>query len=354
MSGELLERQRVGERGPRRERPDVPDQIEPAKRGGDADERDQPRKRPTRRRALAAALAVTGCLAWVGVGVYGIASYGHNYVRYRGFAPPADPPGVASGRLVKERFWSPAMHQERSYMMYLPPGYDRAAASGERFPVLYMLHGSPGGGSLFINAAGVGVALDKLVTSGAVRPFLIAMPNGSDGSFMSDTEWADTPHGAYESLVLETVRAVDARWPTIRDRRYRALAGNSEGAYAAVNVGLHHLGMFSLAEAWSGYFMQERTGPFARASRQSIVANSPALYVGTLRRALSHVPFVAYIYAGTREHAVAADRAFARRLAAAGGQVSFSVFPGGHTWRLWRSQAPRMMRLVGEWFTVAP
>ena len=51
-----------------------------------------------------------------------------------------------------------------------------------------------------------------------------------------EPEWADTPHGRYESFVLDVVRAVDARWPTLADRRHRVLAGNSEGAYAAANA----------------------------------------------------------------------------------------------------------------------
>lgn len=345
VTGELLKRKRVAQGRSEAQGLGVAHHVQPSEPGGDRPRRDQPR----RRRALRAA-AIAAALAWVAAGVWGLASYGHDYYRYRGFEPPADPPGVERGRLVKQRFWSPALHQLRAYLIYLPPGYDRAAAAGTRFPVLYLLHGSPGDARLFVDAAGVGVVLDRLVASHVVRPFLIAMPTAGDGSFLGDTEWADTPHGRYESYVLDTVHAVDARWPTIADRSGRGLAGNSEGAYGAVNVALRHLDLFSLAESWSGYFAQTRTGPFARASTALVAANSPTFYVDRLRAELARLPFAAYVYAGGREHAARGDRLFALLLARAGGRVSVRILPGGHNWALWRRQAPASLRFAGDWF----
>ncbi|GAC1530798.1 MAG: alpha/beta hydrolase family protein [Thermoleophilaceae bacterium] len=295
-------------------------------------------------------MVALACLAWVAAGVYGVVAYGHNYYTFRGFSPPVDPPGVRHGTLLKEHFYSPSMHQRRSYLIYQPPGYAAAVAHGRRFPVLYLLHGSPGGGSLFIDAAGVGVALDRLVAAHRVRPFLIVMPGGSDGTFRSDTEWADTPHGRYESLALDAVRAVDARWPTIPDRRHRGLAGDSEGAYAAVNIGLRHLDDFSVAESWSGYFIQKARGPFAGVPRAIVAANSPLLYVRALKPRLRLLPFHAFIYTGRRERAAPGSRDFSKRLRQAGGDARFELFRGGHNWRLWRAEAPLMLDYAARWF----
>jgi enterochelin esterase-like enzyme len=298
-----------------------------------------------------AALAV--CLAWLCGGVYGVVAYGHNYWVYRGFAPPHDPSGVPAGRLLTEQFWSPAMRQRRSYQIYLPPGYAREAAYGVRFPVLYLLHGSPGGGSLFINAADVGVALDNLIAAHRVRPFLIVMPNGSDGTFLSDTEWANTSHGNYEGLALDTIRAVDVRWPTLASRRYRAIGGNSEGAYGAVNIALHHLSMFGTVEPWSGYFVQDRMGPFARATLRQLVANSPAVYIRTMRAELRRYPLHAYIYAGREETGLAQDDEFVRELSRRGARVDFHVVRGGHDWATWRRQAPATLLYLESVFGAA-
>jgi S-formylglutathione hydrolase FrmB len=170
------------------------------------------------------------------------------------------------------------------------------------------------------------------------------MPDGRNGSFKSDTEWANTPKGRYEGFVLDVVRDVDARWPTIPDRRDRALAGNSEGAYAALNIALHHLDTFSIAESWSGYFAQKPKGPFAHVGPATIAANSPSAYLRVVRRALRRRPFHAFVYVGKHERELPKARRFVRHLAAAGGHPLLAAFKGGHNWRLWRSEIPLMLK----------
>jgi enterochelin esterase-like enzyme len=302
------------------------------------------------RRAAVLLIAV----AWIATGIQGAFSYGRAYDQYRGFEPPKDPPGVTPGRLVLVKFYSPALHQPRSFKVYLPPGYAADASAGRRFPVLYLLHGSPGGSHHFTNAGAVGVKLDGLVATHTVRPFLIAMPNGGNGTFFHDTEWADTPSGRYESFVLDVVHAVDSRFATIPHRRFRGLAGLSEGAYAALNIPLRHLSVFSVAGSWSGYFVQRPTGVFAGASPATLWANSPALYAPQVSAALHRLPLHAYIYVGNRDKIVPRVRRFATELRAAGGDVKFAVYPGGHDWKLWRGHMDDMLKYADRWFRSGP
>src|SRR5947209_6906764 len=118
VSGELLEGESVAEPGPVAERIDVAQEIEPAQAGGDGDRGEHPGGEPARHPQWKFA-ALLVALAWLVVGVYGVVGYGHNYWRYRGFAPPVD-----RGTLVKVQFWSQAMRGRRSYKIYLPPGYE--------------------------------------------------------------------------------------------------------------------------------------------------------------------------------------------------------------------------------------
>jgi enterochelin esterase-like enzyme len=333
------------------EQMNVADQVKPPDAADYRKHYDAPRERAPRRpqRSLAALAAVLA-LVWVAVGIYGTFSYGKAYDTYRGFPPPVDPVGVAPGHLYHEKFYSRALAGKRSFLVYTPPGYAAAAARGVRFPVLYLLHGSPGHPKRFINVAAAGVALDDAIHSHAVRPYILAMPNGDDGTFRSDTEWANTPHGRYETLVIETVHAVDRRFATLRGRRFRALAGYSEGGYAAVNIALHHLRMFSIAESWSGYGREKRSGPFAHATPAQIYANSPALYAPTLFGQLQRYPLFAFMYSGRRDHGLPNQREVADALSLAGGHVRFAAFPGKHDWALWRAETPRMLRWAGHRF----
>ncbi|MEA2449597.1 MAG: hypothetical protein QOG63_1529 [Thermoleophilaceae bacterium] len=294
-------------------------------------------------------------LVWLGVGVHGAFSYGNAYLTYRGFPPPKDPPGVAPGRLVKQQFYSRALGEDRTYLVYEPPGYAAAAARGQRFPVLYLLHGAPGSPHVFINVAGAGVALDKGLAAGTMRPFLLVMPNGDDGSFRKDTEWADTPHGRYESFVIDVVHDADARFATRPKRVDRGLAGDSEGGFAAVNIALHHIGTFGLAESWGGYLRQKPEGVFAHTPATLLWHNEPPLFLPHVAARLRGEPFHAYLYKGSRETAFVKNRMrrFAGRLRSYGADATFSVFPGGHDWRLWRRQTPRMLAYASQSFGAA-
>jgi enterochelin esterase-like enzyme len=259
---------------------------------------------------------------------------------------------VAPGRLLHETFYSPALHAKRKYLVYEPPGYAAAAARGQRFPVLYLLHGSPGQPQQFMNVAGAGVVMDELVDAHKVKPFLLVMPSGEDGHFRNKHEWANTPYGRWENLVLETAHNVDQRFATKHGRRFRAIGGNSEGGYGAVNIGLRHPKEFSIIESWSGYLWQARQGPFKHATDAEIHANDPEGYIPTLRAQLKRYPTHAFLYKATREPQLVKDHALAVALSlrAAGGHVTFSIFKGGHDWRVWRDQTPRMLVYANRWF----
>ncbi len=128
------------------------------------------------------------------------------------------------------------------------------------------------------------------------------------------------------------------------DRRRRVIAGNSEGAYAAANLALRHLGTFGALEAWSGYYRQTRTGVFAHATPAMLRSNSPADTVRGLHRQIARQPLRAYLYAGAQDPDVVQLAPFAAELRAAGAHVEARVLPGRHDWRLWRSQTPAMLR----------
>jgi enterochelin esterase-like enzyme len=293
-------------------------------------------------------------LAWVGLGVYGTISYGEAYNTYRGFPPPVDPVGVAPGYLFHEKFYSTALHQRRSFLVYAPPGYAAAAARGVRFPALYLLHGAPGKPKQFINVAAAGVALDTAIKRHVVRPFLLVMPDGSDGTFRSETEWANTPHGNYESLVLDIVHRVDRHFATKRNRRFRAIGGNSEGGYGALNIALHNLRTFSIVESWSGYGIETRKRAFTHATDAQIYANSPVLYAPSLTAQLRRYPLHVYVYSGRNDKGLPPRQYMAGVLAGAGAHVKFGAFPGRHDWGVWRLETPRMIRYAGHLFGWRP
>ena len=74
--------------------------------------------------------------------------------------------------------WYPSttLGGERRLHVYTPPGYD---ASGDRYPVLYLLHGGGDEDSGWSTIGRAGFILDNLLAEKKALPMLIVMPNGS-------------------------------------------------------------------------------------------------------------------------------------------------------------------------------
>jgi enterochelin esterase-like enzyme len=292
---------------------------------------------------------------WLAVGGVALYHYVDRYWLYRGFPAPVTPAGIPTGTIRDVSFYSPALHQRRDYLVYLPPGYARGAAEGRRYPVLYLLHAPPGRIDGFFKAGEIDVRENVMLAHHQVRPMVFVVPDGKTPAYSNDTEWANAGAGRYESFVMDVVRNVDRRFAVAADRAHRGIAGLSEGGYGALNVGLHHLAAFSVIESWSGYYQQTPTGPFAHSSRAQLATNSPADYVASLAPRIRRLGLRAWLYQGDKDQIEPwRIRRFAAQLHGAGALVRYGYFPGGHDWGLWRREMPRMLRAASAWFGRSP
>jgi enterochelin esterase-like enzyme len=298
-----------------------------------------------RRRALRSPMVALLIVGLGGIGLVGAYRYWESYYQHRGFATVAYLPHAHRGHLVDVDFYSAALGRKADYLVYLPPGY----GGGQRYPVYYLLHGSPGRPKVFIDIASMDVRMDNLLSQHRMRPMILVMPDGRiGGSAMSDSEWANTSTGQYESYVLNVVADVDHRFATVPDRRDRVIAGFSAGAYGATNIALHHPAVFAGLQSWSGYYLQTRSGVFRRASRSTLAYNSPLDYVHRLSGALRADPLRAFLFVGRDDDDSPQTAPMARALAKAGGGVSYALYPGGHDWQLWHSHIDQMLILASK------
>ncbi len=127
------------------------------------------------------------------------------------------PPGLEHGT-----YFSEANEAEVGYYINLPLGYEDAANTGQRYPVVYFLHGGrPGaeyksfGGYLNFNAMRAGKAMPPHIFVGV------------NGGRLSHYDYGDGALGV--QAFLELVEHVDATYRTIVDRNGRALIGGSQG-----------------------------------------------------------------------------------------------------------------------------
>lgn len=289
--------------------------------------------------ALLAGAITTGLL-----GLYG---YVHQYLVYRGFGPPT--PTVAPtlrGRIVAVGISSRALGGRRERMLvYLPAGYAHHPA--RRYPVLYLLHGTPGSPkTAYVDSLHVAPRMDLLIQQG-MRPFIVAMPSGSPGTYDRATEWANGPardEHWFTYLTRDVVGAVDSHFRTLRNARDRGIAGYSSGADAAVNAGLLVPHEFGAVEGWSGDYRQT----------PATVGRDPWLVhrFSALETAAVRAPRVLldggrfYLYSGRHDRVLPATLEVAQTLRSAGVPVRLDATGGGHSWRLWADRFDGALR----WF----
>jgi len=295
-----------------------------------------------RGRALAWIVVLAASAAALGLGLIGVYRYVDNFWLYRGYAPPRDPAWVKQrGTAQTIEVHSPAIGgRSQQVIVFLPPGY--AQHPRRRYPVFYLLHGSPGLPNALLLTVKAGVVEDELVAKHEIRPMILVMPFGSSSRF-TDTEWANgvRPKSGWETfLARDVVGAIDRSYRTIRSGRARALGGLSEGGYGSLNVGLHHLGEFQVIESWSGYEQADDILSIFGRQRERLAYNSPAAFAPKMAAGLRRRRTYLWFYSSQGDRALRQNVAFAHELARLHVRHRFLVVTGGHTWRAWRNYFP--------------
>lgn len=263
--------------------------------------------------------------------------------------PPvqADVDRRTGGRLTTVHFYSEALHRRADYLVFLPAGY----RASRPLPVFYLLHGMPGTPMGFTLNSGIELRLEQLIAAHEVQPMILVFPDGRiDGQEQSDSEWANTPSGNYESYVVDVVNDVDHRFATLACRQERAIAGLSAGAYGAANVGLHQEPLFGLIQVWSGYFTETHNGVFAHADRRVMTYNSPIDYVRTMGPIVRQNPLRIFLYVGRSDPYAGQLPAMVAALKRVGAHVGSAVYPGNHSWSTWAPHVDQMLTMAGHGF----
>jgi enterochelin esterase-like enzyme len=273
-----------------------------------------------------------------------------DYMLYRGFGPPVSSvPAARQGRIVTLTVVSRALGGRRErVLVYLPADYAQQPA--ERYPVVYLLHGTPGDPrTAYVNSLHIGPRMDALIASGASNPMIIVMPPGSPSTYVRATEWANgvSPgSGWFTYLTRDLAHAVDSHFRTIATGHGRGIGGYSSGADAALNAAILRPGRYGVVEGWSGDYHQA----------PSTVGNVPALVrrfsaVSTARDAapaIAHDGTHVYLYAGANDRVLPATKSVVRSLRAGGVRARVAITHGGHSWMLWASRLDGALRYFSD------
>lgn len=158
--------------------------------------------------------------------------------------PPACQP--STGQIEQQQVETPLLTKPLQFRVYLPPCY---SATGERYPVLYLLHGQMYDDAQW-DEIGIDETADRLISAEEIPPLIIVMPR--------ETSWQQPTQSNFGQAVVEAlVPWVDAHYATRAERESRAVGGLSRGAAWAVHLGLSQwqtfggLGAHSLPLFWT-------------------------------------------------------------------------------------------------------
>jgi enterochelin esterase-like enzyme len=155
-------------------------------------------------------------------------------------------PKTTNPTLKHRTLHSESMKRDVGYSIYLPPAYE---ASGQKYPVIYWLHGS-GGNEL--SGARIADYLDKAIAAGQARPVIMVFPNG--GRKTEYRDWPDQNVMPESMIIRELIPHIDATYRTEGSAQGRALEGMSMGANGALKLAFKYPEFFSSVVAYAGSY----------------------------------------------------------------------------------------------------
>ena len=168
---------------------------------------------------------------------------------------------VPHGKVEAVWYDSPTLNAKRRMMIYLPPGYDEGR---QKYPVFYLLHGTGGDETVWLEQGHAAQVLDNLIAEGKAEPMIVVMPNGhpdtpaAAGMGPKNNEQPTFAHkqwmeGTFEQSFNDIMTWVDNNYRTRASKRYRAIAGLSMGGYHSLYISANqpddfaYIGLFSAA-----------------------------------------------------------------------------------------------------------
>jgi enterochelin esterase-like enzyme len=235
-----------------------------------------------------------------------------------------------------------AMPAHRMTWVYTPPGYSPTASA--RYPVVYLVHGSPGASGDWFAAGDAGHAMDVLLEHRLITPMIVVSVDVNGiGPSARDTECLNSTRGGsqVESYLYQVlVPWVDAHFQTVPDAAHRAIGGFSSGGFCALDQGLRHPGTFGTILSMDAYPSPGYGGRAMLATHQDWLRHDVSAYARTIRLDPAQRLFLA-LPAESHKPAPRAVRTIAAQLSARGQQVTLAEVRGlGHTWTMARVELP--------------
>jgi enterochelin esterase-like enzyme len=242
---------------------------------------------------------------------------------------------VPHGEVRMKRYYSNVTNSWRRLFIYTPPGYD--LTTKEKFPVLYILHGGGEDERGWAMQGKTDLILDNLVAEKKAKPMLVVMMDGNFGSG-GITGFGEQSLRMFENELKNVViPLVEKNYKAETGAKNRALAGLSMGGLQTLYAGIRntpnfsYLGVFSSGWWANQPALSDPQYEFMKNNAAAINNNLTSLWIAM---------------GGKEDIAYNNCKIMLKKFDEMGIKYSYSEYPGGHTWPVWRNNLYSFAQLL--------
>ena len=253
---------------------------------------------------------------------------------------------------------SKILGMEKKYSIYLPSDYE---ISDRSYPVLYLLHGLGDDHTGWVQFGEVSRIADQAIENGSATPMIIVMPNAKQersGYF----NWIQKGDWNFEDFFFkELIPHIEETYRIRKDKRYRAISGQSMGGGGAFLYAMHHPELFGVVCPLSAWFWWSDFDEFKKkfAKDDLSVGDEKLLAYYKRNHPLELINSVSsedlntikwYIDCGDGDFCSEGNSLMhiAMRKAKIGHE--YRVRDGSHNWSYWRESLPSVLLFVSNSF----
>jgi enterochelin esterase-like enzyme len=240
---------------------------------------------------------------------------------------------VPHGDIRIKRYYSNVTNTWRVLYMYTPPGYDDN--SSEKYPVLYIMHGGGEDERGWAMQGKTDLIIDNLIAEKKAVPMIVIM---LDGNFPLNGFGEEALIVLEKELKQSIIPFVEKNYRVKTEAKYRALAGLSMGGIQTLYAGVNNTDMFSYLGVFSSGWIQPVQKDLSDTQYDFMKNNTDKINNNLKQFWISQ--------GGKEDIAWKNCQAMLSRFDELKIKYTYSEYPGGHTWPVWRNNLYNFAQLL--------
>lgn len=240
---------------------------------------------------------------------------------------------IPHGDVRIKRYFSTVTNSWRQFYIYTPAGYDQNCT--EKYPVLYIQHGGGEDERGWATQGKTDIILDNLIADKKAVPMIVVMADGN----LPSSSFGDDVLKLFESELKQCVIPfVEKNYRVKADQKSRALAGLSMGGLQTLYAGINNTQIFSYLGVFSSGWIVPVQNDLA-GKQYEYMSNNADL----INNNLKHF----WISMGGKEDIAWQNcQTMMAKLDEMKIKYTYSEYPGGHTWPVWRNNLYNFAQLL--------